>query len=62
MASLLGSSIPLDCPACEEPVTVPVRQVGAARSSVTVTIDMSSFRAHIADAHPTAREELAGEP
>ncbi|MGW2692345.1 hypothetical protein [Streptomyces sp. NPDC001296] len=59
MASLLGASVPLCCPACDEPMTVPVEQTAADRDSVTVVMDLGPFRAHIAAAHQAL--EAAGE-
>lgn len=51
MASLLGTNVRLGCPACGEPVSVPVRQLDADRATVTVALDLAQFRAHIDTAH-----------
>jgi len=51
MASL-GSSVPVDCPVCDTPVRLPVRDLGRAGSVLSVTIDTGPLHAHVADAHP----------
>lgn len=60
MASLLGSSVPLDCPACGEPVTVPLRQLRVGEATVTVELDLGLFRAHIGEGH--IRKAVTGSP
>ncbi|MFG3287271.1 hypothetical protein ACGF3G_00405 [Streptomyces sp. NPDC048179] len=62
MAALLGTHVPIDCPVCPDTVVdVPVREtaVGPGETEagtipdlvVTISVDLSSWRRHIADAH-----------
>lgn len=61
MASLLGSAVPLDCPACDEPMTVPLRQLDVDDGTVTVALDLGPFREHIATVH-NAKAVTGGQP
>ena len=65
MASFLGTSVPLDCPACDEPMTIPVKEIGREGATLTVALNLAPFREHIAAAHQgvgeESREAMTGE-
>ncbi|NUP39177.1 MAG: hypothetical protein HOY76_19725 [Streptomyces sp.] len=42
----------LTCPACQAPIVLPLTQSGADLTSITLTIDLSAVRQHIATTHP----------
>lgn len=58
MPLLIGSHIPIGCPACTEPVQIPISQVGEEDNVLTVKIDLGAFRDHIKAAHGST--EAAG--
>ncbi|MFF7881044.1 hypothetical protein ACH40F_07795 [Streptomyces sp. NPDC020794] len=42
----------VQCPACEAPIVLPLTQAGADLMSITLAIDLSAVRTHIATEHP----------
>ncbi|MER6350655.1 hypothetical protein ABT186_02065 [Streptomyces sp. NPDC001634] len=56
MASLLGDSFTLRCPACAAPIILPLTQTGLDLHHVTVVMDLAALRQHIATAHPHSLE------
>lgn len=42
----------LRCPACDAPILLPLTQLGADLTSITLAIDLGAVRAHIAADHP----------
>lgn len=42
----------LNCPACGVPIVLPLTQTGAGLTSITLAIDLSALRRHIATTHP----------
>ena len=42
----------LNCPACNAPILLPLTQAGADLTSITLAIDLTALRRHIATAHP----------
>jgi hypothetical protein len=48
------------CPACEEPLTIPVKTRGGSKFTIGLVINVGVIRKHLCAAHPELAE-LAGE-
>lgn len=51
MASLGDTSVVVPCPACREPLTLPVRETGRDGPTITVDINTAPLQQHVLDAH-----------